>query len=363
VPLRRLEDRQQVKEAAGRGMAVVAMAADDDYSMQLAAAARSLINNLGPGRGLLLFVVSSGVAGPNREKILKSWETPKDVAVSWVEIDPASLGGMNVSGHVSAATYSRVFIPRLLPPFVNKAIYLDSDLLVLRDISGLWDKSMEGVYALAARDIMTPYFCSREALKDRPRCLPYLFADVPVKDYRELGIPGTAKYFNAGVMVMDLDKWRSDRIGEAALDYLEKNKGELRYWDQDGLNAVLAGKWGELDPRWNQLAHIYRFPSWKESPLDRDTFDKLLNDPYIIHFASRSKPWYHDNCHPARSLYFRCLDMTEWKGWRPEFTLWGAFRKLVYSLKPLRMAGIRLKAFIKWILFVKLDLYWKFRRG
>ena len=165
MPLRRLEDRQQVKEAAGRGMTVVAMAADDAYSMQLAAAARSLIDNLAPGRGLLLFVVSSGVAGSNREKILKSWETPKDVAVSWVEIDPASLGGMNVSGHVSAATYSRVFIPRLLPPFVNKAIYLDSDLLVLRDISGLWDKSMEGVYALAAQDIMTPYFVQGKPLK------------------------------------------------------------------------------------------------------------------------------------------------------------------------------------------------------
>jgi len=95
----------------------------------------------------------------------------------------------------------------------------------------------------------------------------------------------------------------------------------FRWWDQYALNVVLAGRWGALDARWNQGANVFAYPTWSQSPFDREAYKQLRDDPYIVHFTTRYKPWLLSCLHPRRKQFFEVVDRTAWAGWRPWRTM------------------------------------------
>jgi lipopolysaccharide biosynthesis glycosyltransferase len=190
----------------------------------------------------------------------------------------------------------------LLPTHFSKAIYLDSDLIVQGNIEELWNIDLGDNYLLAVQDLGAPYVSSPRGLTN----------------YRQLGIPPEYKYFNAGVLVLNLEKWRADEMSEKILEYVVNNKQHIRWHDQDALNAMLAGKWGELDPRWNQIPYLFKYSSWEASPFTENVFNDLTHNPFIVHFATRDKPW-HESCnHPQKDLFFQYLDDPIWATWSAE---------------------------------------------
>jgi len=154
--------------------------------------------------------------------------------------------------------------------------------------------------------------------------------------YRELGLKPDTPYFNAGVMSVDLTLWRRDAIHHKAADYLRVNQRSVTFWDQEGLNATLAGKWKELEPRWNHNASVPRHNHGAPTP------------PSIIHFAGNLKPWRFLSTHPMRSQYYRYLDMTAFAGARPESGIAATVISLYEEsglrsiLYPAENAGMRL---------------------
>ena len=97
--------------------------------------------------------------------------------------------------------------------------------------------------------------------------------------------------------------------------YLEEYRPYLRLNDQEGLNVVLAGKWGRLDPRWNQMSPVFRIDSWPYSPFReqiRSIKESLLFDPYIVHYAERAKPWHPDCQHPNQYEFLQSLRESGW---------------------------------------------------
>jgi lipopolysaccharide biosynthesis glycosyltransferase len=137
-------------------------------------------------------------------------------------------------------------------------------------------------------------------------------------NYRDLRLPPNAPYFNGGLLVANIDQWRRERYAEQMLEVLRTHREHILWWDQYALNIVLCGRWRALDSRWNQNAHIYAFPNWRNSPLDRETYVRLRRAPWIVHFCSPSKPWQYFCPHPFARAFFRCLERTDWRGWRPE---------------------------------------------
>ena len=138
----------------------------------------------------------------------------------------------------------------------------------------------------------------------------------PVPNFRELGFKPEAAYFNAGVLLIDLAAWRVADVSRRLLECLEEHRRHVVFWDQYALNVVLAGRWGQLDLRWNQGSHVFHYPTWEQSPFDRQTYEQVRRDPYIVHFTTRAKPWRACR-HPLRGEFFKYLDRTAWAGWRP----------------------------------------------
>jgi lipopolysaccharide biosynthesis glycosyltransferase len=101
---------------------------------------------------------------------------------------------------------------------------------------------------------------------------------------------------------------------------MRQNPQYIRWYDQDGLNAILADKWAELDPRWNRTPQIYSYSSWEDSPFQEAEFRSLISSPYVVHFATTGrKPW-NDLKYPDGDIFYKYLDMTAWAGWR--YTRW-----------------------------------------
>lgn len=287
---------------------IIVCAADDKYAMPLAVTVRSALENLKSDCRIILYIIDGGIQNRNKQRILKTLESDK-CEVKFISILQASIDSVEnihkyaitegqAKKYISIATYFRLFIPDILPQQIEKVIYLDCDLIIKGDLNQIWQLDLEDNYVLAVQDSWMP------------------FAKDGLLNYQQLGIEPSAKYFNAGVLVINIKKWRTDKIFARAIEYLDLNRDCTRFADQDVLNILFSSKWGELHPRWNVTARTYEYSSWQETPYSEDVYNNLILEmPHIIHFISGEKPW---NCQdvPLKEHFFQYIDMTAWSGWR-----------------------------------------------
>jgi lipopolysaccharide biosynthesis glycosyltransferase len=270
----------------GEDRITVALAADEDYALPLAVALRSLLDHA--QTPLDVFVLESGLSGRTK-RLLASWSSAT-ATVAIVHVDASPLEPL--PGHRGGApgAYLRLLIPATLADRA-RAIYLDADTLVLSDLRGLWLTDLEGRPLAAAQEMYAPYVSSPGGLLN----------------WREIGLAPDLKYFNSGVLVLDLLRWRSEGIAQEVIEYLRSHSDVVRWWDQDGLNAVLAGRWAELDPAWN----VTRY--WDKPERRRGRHSDLLQRVRILHFLSEDKPWLPGFANAERLRLFRSyLARTGW---------------------------------------------------
>lgn len=297
---------------------VVALASDEGYAMPLAATIRSAVDNLSSSRKLHVVILGLGISDETKARLEKSWKS-SNCSVSWIEVDLTILNGLPIVGHVNEVAYFRMLIPKLLPTHFNRVLYLDSDVIVRGDLGELWDSNLDGKSCLAIQDCAAPFFDSSLALPNYESCGPHLGSTRPIPNYQELGISGHSPYFNSGVLLIDVAAWREANVSENLVDCIHRNRQHGQWWDQYALNVVLASDWQSADPRWNQGSQIYVYHDWRQSPYDPETFCQVRNDPFIIHFTTKHKPWMVSCLHPRRSEFFEYLDRTEWAGLRPHW--------------------------------------------
>jgi len=268
---------------------IIVCTSDNHYAMPLAVMLRSLSDRLTSYPTAAVYVLDGGISAWNRRKIQKSIRLP-NLDIHWISPPVDRLEGVPVFEHpATLCTYYRLLIPSLLPDSVDKVIFLDTDMVVLTDIGALWNEPVAEVLLMAVE----------EPNRENPAAIAH----------REgLGMQPDSKYFNAGVMVINLELWRTEHIAEKALDYIKRKREVVRWYDQDGMNAVLESRWKELDNRWN----------WRVDPGEAGGgVQACEGHARIVHYASAVKPWHFYAKHPDCRIFFEYLDRTVWKGWRP----------------------------------------------
>lgn len=175
-------------------------------------------------------------------------------------------------------TYAKFQIADLVPE--KWVLYLDSDLIVLDDLAPIRD-----------------YFHSNFSLLAVPNPAFPIWKDGPV-----LGFPAEQKTFNAGVMVLNLDKIRKENRVEV-LDQFAKNYAQrLKLHDEPAWNYVFQADWGELPLKYNMSTLYFRRRSKKLGVPAKDL--KLAKRfPAIIHFTGRDKPWKIESPHPLNQAW------------------------------------------------------------
>lgn len=299
---------------------IVLCAADDNYVKPLAVTLHSAASSLKPGSRLHVILMDGGISESSwtglRETLL---DLP--VAVHVLRPNRKEISDLTTSHHITHTAYFRLLAARLLPESIDKVIYLDSDVLVKRDLTELWSLDVGDHYCLAAVDIACPFvdaYQAQSAHRRYKKAIPHLAAISPIPNWRQLELDGSADYFNSGVMVLNLARWRAESIDQKLLACLRDNESHVWCWDQYALNVVFAGQWGKLPAHWNQGAHVFEYPDESHSPIDGSEFVQMRDQPSLIHFTTEFKPWRFEPFHPLREQFFEQLDQTAWAGWRPE---------------------------------------------
>lgn len=177
----------------------VVCAADDAYAMPLAVTLKSASAGLSSRYRLRVWLLDGGISPHNWKKLEQSLENCSiDLCV--VRPDLGSIADLHISHHITHTAYFRLLTAELLPADVQKVIYLDSDLLIIGDLSQLWERDVGDNYCLASPDIACPYIDARKGCANFRSACPYMASLKPVANYQELGMDGAAEYFNSGVM-------------------------------------------------------------------------------------------------------------------------------------------------------------------
>jgi lipopolysaccharide biosynthesis glycosyltransferase len=285
--------------SAASGLTVVTLA-DERYALPLAVMGRSLVENICSGRRATLYVVDGGITPETKRHLLASWD-PERMRVEFVPPQFGRERVLPVWGRLPPLTYVRVFVPLIVPVGCGKVIFLDSDVVIHAEIERLWNVEMGGHCLLAVQDPAIPFVSSRDGLQR----------------YQALGIPRDHPYFNAGVMVVNVERWRQLNISEKVMEFIRRNADELNCCDQDGLNAILWRDWAPVDSRWHVQPRLMARDRVPLPHLDDRKRAQLTADPWIFHFSGRLKPWiYRGSTDPDR-IFYEYLDRTWWSGWRP----------------------------------------------
>ena len=177
---------------------------------------------------------------------------------------------------------------------------------------------LQDEYALAVPDVACPFIDSRHAQCNFSMSSPYFAAISPIANWKELNLNPSDRYFNSGVMVLNIKRMREEAIGEKLLACLTKNRKYVWCWDQYALNVVFANGWKPLPLKWNQGAHFFEYPDPDHCPVNDREFLEARDNPSIIHYTTEWKPWDFGSSHPLKEKFFQQLDQTAWAGWRPE---------------------------------------------
>ncbi|MEQ8357011.1 MAG: glycosyltransferase family 8 protein [Kiloniellaceae bacterium] len=261
----------------------VVFGVDGSYSQHLAVALVSLLRN-NPANRFDILVVTLNMAVEDRYKIEALAGRYDNAELAFQAFDIGRCSHFRTDNHISHASYLRIFIPEILPESVEKVLYLDCDLLVRHDIAPLWYREPGNKVLLAARN---PFFVR----------------------HADLGMPAEADYFNAGVLLMNLKRWREEDGTARLIRFIEAHHDHLWAHDQDALNAVFCSQIEALAPRWNfQTSMLWCEP--EALSLSYPAYRNLLEDPGIVHYTTPSKPWHFSNSHPYKNSYFHYLAKT-----------------------------------------------------
>lgn len=266
-----------IDHEAHRHRVSVALISDDGYVIPTATAIHSMIAHRRPGTYYVVNVIASGMSQENMATLSRLAAPNVDINIVEASAEPLrDLHAFDPTA-IAAATIDallKFFLPALLPD-ESRVLYLDGDILVQDDLSELFSTELAGNYIAAVPDSGAIYF-------------------------RHEYVTRVDRYFNSGVMLLDLDAWRRDGITER----LVSRKREIRdssLLDQNVFNLEFDGRVKLLPPRYNVLWMnlVNAIQSGKLS-IDQfnehfDTaypsFDHVRNDAAVLHFSSKKKPW------------------------------------------------------------------------
>lgn len=181
--------------------------------------------------------------------------------------------------HWTSAALGRLHVGEVLPTDVTRAVYLDVDTLVLGDISELLTVDLAGRTIGASIN---------EVGGDRS----WVLGESAIYSDHGAEPPG---YFNSGVLVMDMEKWRAQNVTDQATEIYRRYGDQLRTHDQDVLNIIFSGAWTPVPEKWNKLVEHSVHGRFGNGRLDY-----LTRREGLVHFIGGTKPWHDD--FPANSL-------------------------------------------------------------
>lgn len=201
-------------------------------------------------------------------------------------VDESLLEGLQYRKHrpLTKAAYYRVLLPSILDQSIDRVLYLDCDMIVLRGISDLYRIDISG-YALAATNDATPWTSEHRL---------------------QLNLSLQDRAFCSGIMMINLKYWREHNAQNRLIEFARIPRNPVYLHDQDALNYVFRNQWFELPPKWNHSPLSISAGAEKSF----DNVDYAFN-PCIMHYSGDLKPWF-DVWFPEKKFYTKYLILSKY---------------------------------------------------
>lgn len=259
----------------------IALGFDARYTPHAANVMASVVRHA-PGAKLRFIVLQTDVPATERSRIEA---VAKGAEVVWVDVGEHDLPAHATRGHLSRAMLFRLGLETLAPADCSRVIYIDSDTIVLGDVRELWAADLGGHPLGAVTD------CYQDADKFGAAW----------------SLPTGGRYFNSGVLLVDLAKVRAQKLFTRALDFVIEHDARLLFSDQDALNHVFWKNAAALEPTWNVQRYLTRDEILNETAPDRRWGH---TSPRLVHYIGTEKPWMRNVWHPWAWLYWENLKRT-----------------------------------------------------
>lgn len=266
----------------------VCFTADGSYAQHLGVAIISLLSNSKTPERIIIHWLYDKVDAEQIE-LVKSIVVRYGASLILHEV-LVDYSTYRLTHHFATPIYFRIDLPKMLDS-LDKCLYLDCDIIVCNDICALFSIDIDKFYMAAIEEV-----------------------DGRLNNAR-LSIPLKSKYFNAGVLMINLNLWRKAKISNLVHQFIENNPEKLEYPDQDALNAILFDKWLAIHPKWNVQPKMLSKLGYEYS--DRNAIKEAIKQPAIIHYSTSSKPWHYRNNHPLKKKYYDYLKLSPWSNYIP----------------------------------------------
>ncbi len=283
----------------------VLFSADDNYAQHLGAAMYSLLVTNKDFEKINIYIVDNEISKENKEKL---FVIVRDFSKAKLHLIDFSTWKkklqLNMPWDISISRYARLYIADMLPIEIERVIYLDCDMIICDSLTALWNIDFKQNVIAAVQD----------AVSDEIKTSVGMHANQP--------------YFNAGMLLIDLNIWRKQKVGDKCLKFIELKKGSVVHHDQGVLNGVLNNLWRKVDLKYNlmtihfffnlnQINKYYRNHS--NFYLEKE-IEQAKKEPTIIHYTPSftTRPWVDKCKHPLKDKYWLSIANTPWKGTPPQ---------------------------------------------
>lgn len=253
-------------------------ATDDRYTPILAAALVSIRDNRNNDDVIRIHIFEDGVTPENMRKLYALQDDAFRIVFYDISVGIQDIRKKGVPPFKESwMTYARLLCGSTLSSDIGRVLYLDCDVMVKSSLGKLFETDMDGRTIAAACDIVP---------------LTYLHA---------LGIQSPFAYFNGGVLLIDLKRWREDNVEDSLFGAILKDKRAYHYADQDWLNLQFAKTWKVLPMRYCIFYPVYHWPykcvvtmrEGDEGFYEEADYLKETEKPVIIHMTGivNPQPW------------------------------------------------------------------------
>jgi len=270
----------------------VALGFDNNYAQHAAVTICSILENNISDRNYHFYLFSPDLAQEHMEKIsnmISSYNQHFDEIATgnfdYIAFNEKVMQKYPNITFNASASFLKIIVEDYLPHDVKKVISLDSDIIVLSDLAELYDIELD--------KYMIGGVCE----------------EISKNHLKEIGFDPKDSYFNAGILLIDMEKWREERTGDTLMDIALSDKHKFTLYDQDVLNTHFKDNFYHLPSKFNQMVYMFNSPALLSKINYKYKNTPGISREGIIHYTG-IKPWKYECLHPYKDLYFKFLEKT-----------------------------------------------------
>ncbi len=266
----------------------ILLTTDENFAQHCGVCIVSVLKN-NPDSRFSFVVAGMGLSETTIINLTKCVEQFEGSKIEIIDFPKEKLDKFPQIGKYKKNIYLRLWIDEFFDEDVDFVLYLDADTIVVNPIDELFESATDD-FILGA-------------------------VDIPFSDsHNRCHLPLDYGYFNSGVVLFNVKRWRNENCRSQVLNFLIKNKEIALNPDQDALNGVFYKERLSLDYTYNLISPFFRKNRLKD--FGESELSRVRENAKIIHFNGHARPWAYTCNHPYQKKYFDYLKLTPWNKYK-----------------------------------------------